>query len=158
MTRTHPPRGRGGFTLVEMLLVLVIAGIMAALAGPSFVTWIRTITSRGAADQLATDLALARVQAVRNGQTASIRITDADTYVVTMDAADGSVARTLKTVHVADGQPGTTLAPAAGRVAFDSRGLLRGGLSTTQAITVSRGSVSRTVEISVVGRILRETR
>jgi len=32
MSRTRPPRGPGGFTLVELLLVLLIVGILAGLS------------------------------------------------------------------------------------------------------------------------------
>ncbi|HEX2076148.1 MAG TPA: GspH/FimT family pseudopilin [Longimicrobium sp.] len=156
MTRTHTERTRrrGGFTLTELMMVVIIIGLMAAMAGPRMMRWVQTIGQRGATNQLAGDLAMARIQAVRQGATVSFRIDDADTYRVTVDDANGNVVRTLRTVNLQQVYRGATLDPASGRIAFDSRGVVRPNpVSTVSQIVLTRGYVRKRVNISGVGRI-----
>jgi type II secretion system protein H len=155
MTRIQAnPHRRRGFTLTELLVVIVIMGLMAAMAGPRMVRWIQTIGQRGAFNQLMSDLALARIQAVRQGTTVSLRIVDNDTYRVTVDDATGASAKVLKQVDLGQMQKGATLAPDSGRIAFDSRGVLRPDpVSTITQITLTRGPVSKRLRVTGVGRI-----
>lgn len=148
------PSGRRGFTLVEMLAVLVIMGIMAAMAGPRLVRWTQTISQRGAANELIADLSLARTQAVRLGSTVSVRVTSDTTYQVTADDAAGNVARVLKRVNLKRTYVNTRLNVGAGRVSFDSRGMYRTG-STLSELSVLRGTDVKTIRITAVGRIYR---
>lgn len=144
------PRARRGFTLPEMMLVVVIIGIMAAMAGPRLFRWIQVAGQRGAANQVIADLQYARVQAVRQGQTVSLRIDNSKQYRVTVDDGQGNVVRTLKTMNMALTYRDATLDPTSGRIGFDSRGMLR---TTLNGVTVARGNVRRTVNVSTVGRI-----
>jgi prepilin-type N-terminal cleavage/methylation domain-containing protein len=147
------PRTRRGFTLPEVLLVVVILGIAAAMAGPRLLRWAQVVGQKGAANQLAADLSLARVQAVRQGQTVSLRIQSATQYIVTVDDANGAAVRTLKTMNLAQSYRNATLDPVDGRVAFDSRGMLRP--ASLASVTVAKGDVRRTLTVSTVGRIYR---
>jgi type II secretion system protein H len=148
------PHRRRGFTLTELMVVITVMGVMAAMAGPRMVRWIQTIGQRGAFNQLMSDLAFARIQAVRQGTTVSLRIVDNDTYQLTVDAADGTAARTLKEVDLGQMQRGATLSPDNGRIAFDSRGVLRPDpVSTITQITLTRGPVSKRLRVTGVGRI-----
>ncbi len=155
MTRTSAtPDRRRGFTLTELLVVVVIMALMAAMAGPRMLRWVQTIGQRGAFNQLMSDLSLARIQAVRQGTTVSLRIIDNDTYQVTVDNAAGGAARVLKTVDLQQTYRGTRLNPETGRIAFDSRGVLRPNpVSTTTAITLTRGTISKRLRVTGVGRI-----
>lgn len=153
----HPRRARGprgGFTLAEMLVVLVIMGLMAAMAGPRMSRWFQSLASRGASNQVAADLMLARTHAVREGRTVSFRVESATLYLVTLDNTNGTAARELKRVDLSRMHPGTTVAPT-GRIAFDSRGMLRESASTSGAVRVARGNAADTITVSGVGRIKR---
>ena len=149
-THAARPRARRGFTLPELMLVVVLIGIMAAMAGPRLFRWIQVATQRGAANQVAADLQYARVQAVRQGRTVSLRIDTDKRYRVTVDNTDGTALRTLKTMDLSLSYRDAVLDPTAGRIGFDSRGMRRTDL---EGITVVRGNVRRTLNVSPVGRI-----
>jgi prepilin-type N-terminal cleavage/methylation domain-containing protein len=148
------PLGRRGVTLLELLAVLAILLVMAALGGPKMYRWAQAAGQRGAANQLVADLALTRVQAVRSGQTVSMRIESGTRYRITVDNAAGAEVRQLKNVDLGKLYKDTSLDPAgAGRIAFDSRGMLRAG--SDNGVTIERGGVKRQVTVTTVGRIVR---
>jgi Tfp pilus assembly protein FimT len=143
-------------TLVEIMVVVIIMGLISAMAIPRFANYVSSLRVGGAAGQLTADIAYTRMMAVREGRTASLTLTDSS-YVIAVENTDGSVFRALRTVMVQNTYAGTTLAGDGGngRVAFDSRGLLRP--NSTAAITVSRLGRSQRLAISGIGRVIRET-
>jgi type IV fimbrial biogenesis protein FimT len=63
-------RRRGGFTLIEVIVVVALLGIVAAIAAPSFRSFIGTMNSKSAAFDLISDLTIARSEAIkRNANT-----------------------------------------------------------------------------------------
>jgi prepilin-type N-terminal cleavage/methylation domain-containing protein len=61
---SHPTRA-GGFTLLELLIVVAIVLIMAGVSAPTLSRTIRNYTIRGAANQLASEIQTARAQAIK---------------------------------------------------------------------------------------------
>ncbi|OGP86920.1 MAG: hypothetical protein A2Y95_07380 [Deltaproteobacteria bacterium RBG_13_65_10] len=57
-------RGVGGVTLVELMIVVAIAGILAAIAAPCFRTTLPRARLRSASLQLSNDLKLARLKCI----------------------------------------------------------------------------------------------
>ena len=55
---------RSGFTLVELMVVIVVAGVLLAAAIPSFVHFSRSLTQKQARELVLSSLRLARQQAV----------------------------------------------------------------------------------------------
>jgi prepilin-type N-terminal cleavage/methylation domain-containing protein len=155
--RPLPPLGRRGFSMAEVLIVLVIAGLVLAMAGPKLTGYLRSLTARSTTVQVSSDLALARTQAVREGRTVSFRVVSASRYQVTVDDAAGNPVQTVKTVDVSGPQHSSVLlSPVGGRVAFDSRGMLRNdNNNTAAAVVVSRGTQVDSITISAVGRVYR---
>jgi type IV fimbrial biogenesis protein FimT len=65
MTMHTLRRPIGGFTLIEMLMVLVIVGIMTAIALPSMRTHLANADIRGVAEEMRSGLEVARTEAIR---------------------------------------------------------------------------------------------
>ena len=63
----RPRRGRG-LTLVEMLVVLAIAGVLLVIAGPNLYDFVLVQRLKGVNAELVTDLQLARSEAAARGQ------------------------------------------------------------------------------------------
>jgi prepilin-type N-terminal cleavage/methylation domain-containing protein len=147
-------RGRAGFTLVELLLVLLLMGLVLTLAAPKFVATIRYFTARSATSQVVADLALARTTAVREGRSTSLRILTASTYRVVVDADGTAADRVVKSVVVEGAARGVALGAVGTRITFDSRGMRR---NATESITVTRAEGVDVVNVTIVGRVYRGT-
>lgn len=67
--KRHPrPRSLRGFTLLEASIVLAVVGVLAAAGLPSLGQQLERKRLRGAAQELAADLAEARFEAARSGR------------------------------------------------------------------------------------------
>jgi prepilin-type N-terminal cleavage/methylation domain-containing protein len=80
-------RGTGGFSLVELLTVVAIIAIMAAVAGPAIANFIRTYRIKAAMQQVASDISAARLKAItKNVQLGvTFAIINATQYRVVID-------------------------------------------------------------------------
>jgi type IV fimbrial biogenesis protein FimT len=73
--RQHPSRG---FTLLEVMVAMVIAGVLLGLAGPPFKDFVIRQGMRNASFELMSDLAYARSEAVKRN--VSVTISEAGTW------------------------------------------------------------------------------
>ena len=68
-----PSKLSSGFTLIEMMVVIMIVGILASLAAPSFTNAFDRYRVSSAVDEFNTTLQFARVEAIRSGRQVVIR-------------------------------------------------------------------------------------
>jgi type IV fimbrial biogenesis protein FimT len=61
-----------GFTLIEVMVVVTVLAVVAAIAAPSFRAFIGTMNSKSAAFDLIGDLSLARSEAVKQNLAATV--------------------------------------------------------------------------------------
>lgn len=154
---------RRGFTLLEVVVVLVILGIAAALAAPRMEGMIAHLRTRAAANRLATDLAYTRAVAAREGGRARLVVEPSGDcprpvpgagghrYRIVVDASS----RVAKEVDLRElgGRICLTTNRSAD-VAFDARGLVAPPNNRTYVVR-DRTYPADTLSISVVGRVLR---
>jgi type IV fimbrial biogenesis protein FimT len=134
-----------GFTTIELLVVLVVAAVLAALAGPSFTTYFATQRLKSSAGELSTDFQFSRQEAVQRNSVITVTMA-ATGYTVAQGATQ------IKNVTFANGSSvsgGSTMV-----AAFDP---VRGETTLTNgpSVTVSNTGISGTLRVSLntLGRV-----
>jgi MSHA pilin protein MshC len=140
-----------GYTLIELVVVLVIAGILATVVGPRFFDN-PTFSERGYADELAAALRLAQKAAVASDCPAVVNVSAAG-YTVAQQAAAGNTCDptddTWSTPVVAlDGAVAQGSAPANLTVSPTGRYVFTGGgaLGSAPATSLSVGAYTLTID------------
>jgi len=140
-----------GFTLIELVTVIVIGGILAAVAGPRFFTQ-TGYSQRGYTEELGAALRLAQKSAVASDCPTQVTLT-ASTYAVAQQAVSGNTCNPSDTtwstpVIGMDGQAvsgsaptGITVSPT-GVFVFNGSG----GLTSSPATSLAIGTDTITID------------
>jgi len=142
--------GKRGFTLVEMMIVIAVLTIIAAIAAPHFQTYMAQRRLNGAARLVMTDLMDARMKAVSENNQFKVFFLDTHQYKVLDDENNNGTEDTGETSVTKDIQsnyPGVTLSASAHPI-FYPRGTAWG---TT--VTLTNTSGSKSVSVSTAGRV-----
>ena len=152
-TQVIRPVSRRGFTLVEMMMVVMLAGALMVVSVPKITKFTDRTELRAAKDHVATSLATARAAAIRRGTTAKFNTNGSSQIWVSI--LDNGVETSLTNKTPLASQFKTTLLPSTTSVTFDSRGFAS-GLNTLAVFVVTRNGVRDSVCVSRVGAIMRE--
>ena len=117
-----------GFTLVELMITIALLAIVATIAVPNFVQFIRNNQVQAKADELKTFLQYARGQAVTTRKTYEV---DTTTTAWELKPQGGAVERKLE-FNAAQAQPATN--PSSLTLTFTANGMA----SPTAKITICR--------------------
>jgi len=147
-----------GFTLVELITVLVVIAIGAAIAFPRLEGMAARARARGALDQVSADLYLARTLAVREGTRTVLRFQRRTDRPECHRPTYSLVVRSTpeRTVRVTDLRLGPSACLRLGTVdslVFNSRGLPSGGLN--RKVYVVQPGHTDSLTFSLLGRTFR---
>lgn len=136
---------RRGTTLVELLLVLAVAGILTSVAVPSVHATADRLALRGAAQDVRLALAVARDRAVRLGEYVSF-VADPAAGRVRVVAGGEALFERAVTTH-----RGVLLTATRDSVTYAPTGLGWGAANTT--IVLRRGARVDSIVVSRLGRV-----
>jgi general secretion pathway protein H len=137
-----------GFTLLELLVVLVIAAGIAVIALPRFANAIAAVELKGATRQVASALRYARTQAVAKRREVALRFDVEQRTFINTDADK---------VHTLPGDLRLKLLTAESEIVSEDVGAIRffaDGSSTGGRVTLSTGARAYEVDVSwLTGRV-----
>lgn len=138
-------RNRKGSTLVEQLVVMVIAGILAAVAVRSIGSVLDALAVRGATREIKDVFSTAREYAVARGVRTAVQIEALEARVSAFAGTDTLTVRALGRLHQ------VALASTRDSMAYSPSGLGYG--ASNLRVIVTRNSSAETVTVSRLGRV-----
>ena len=135
---------RSGATLIELSLVLAVAGIATGMTVPRIRTAVDRLALRGAVQDVRLAFAVARDQAVRRGDYVSV-VTDSAGRVRVVSNSEVLFARDIMRGR------GASVSATRDSVTYAPTGLGWGAANTT--VIVRRGTRADTIVVSRLGRV-----
>ena len=149
-----------GFTLVELMIVIAIIGVLAAIITPSFLSWRDRSKVRGDATELRAAFESTKLRAIKHNTNAVVTFPDATSYQAYVDTNNNNVRDAgeviITTRTLAPGVTITTNTFTGNDMAFNPRGMANGPNSTGRIVMTSPGGASYEVVVSSFGRVRME--
>ncbi|HEY4100488.1 MAG TPA: GspH/FimT family pseudopilin [Gemmatimonadales bacterium] len=144
------PRGTAGFTLMDMIIVMVIMGILIAIAGPKFYHITSHVRVDEATTIVATDLRQAVSLAAREQKPVTVTTETSTRYIIKDRAASPADTVRLRrnlAVSAMSGVGSVSFSPAS--VVVYPNSTVSGALT----VTLTTDSYTRTVTMSAAGQV-----
>ena len=153
-------KSRTGFTVVETMIVVVIAGLVVLLGFPKLRQAIAQSNVRGARTTVVNMLARARAGAMQTNRQTWLKVESNTAIVLARPRRLPGVgtADTLGAIQNLSTQYGVTVtssrtAGSPDSIQFDPRGLASGFAAEGVTITVAKGPHSNQIKVDMLGRI-----
>jgi prepilin-type N-terminal cleavage/methylation domain-containing protein len=137
--------GRAGYTLLELLLVLMIAGLVMAIAIPRGLRLLDRMAVQSAAGDVQATLSLARSLALAGGASVAVDVDSTSGILRVRRGAEILLTRGIGHAH------GVQLDRTRDSLTYDPRGLGRGAANLS--LVVRRRAAAETVFVSRLGRV-----
>jgi Tfp pilus assembly protein FimT len=154
ISETYAAPATAGFSMIELLTILVIVGVLASVALPSMGEFIARTQTQKALDQLVADVSYARMMAVERGRRAAVRLHAGGVYTVETLNDDGTWSP-VRRVELQKNYADVEFAGGATSLEFSSRGLIT-NLAADSHLKLRRGSVRDSAYVSPAGRVYRD--
>ncbi|MBC8432834.1 MAG: GspH/FimT family pseudopilin [Desulfobacterales bacterium] len=146
-------RKDAGFTLLELITVIAIAGVLTAIAVPNFLTYQSSSRLKGALSTLRGDLVGARMLAIKRGVEYQVAFSSGGYQIIRGDLSSGSTFDPINNTEVArdfaDEYPGVTVSGSSNPV-FSPKGTVAAAPVT---ITLQNSQGSQTITIYIAGKV-----
>jgi len=125
-----------GFSLIEVLIVIVIVGILSVITLPKITSVSNANDVRASARELATTLEVARATAIQNSRLSQFRVIGDSIAVLRVNVDNSTTLISSRNLHAAHGVS-VTIASDAGDtlVQFDPRGMALPAVSRRYLVT-----------------------
>lgn len=149
-------RARNGFTLIELMVVLVLVGGLTALALPKAATMREQSNIKAAKQQLAATIASARAAAVQKGTPARFRVsTNSVTALVPNAPGDTTFVIPARDLNKLFGVTVSMRTPSVDSVlVFEPRGFVTPRLNQAAMYIVTSGTRADTICVGIIGQIM----
>jgi prepilin-type N-terminal cleavage/methylation domain-containing protein len=138
--------GKPGFTLIEMVVTISIFSILAAIAIPSFITWLPGYNLKSAARDVFSNMQMAKLDAIKRNASCTVTFdTGAKTYTVALSEGN-------KMVNLSDYDANILFTNSTvGAITFTSRGF--SNPSGIVRVTNTQNTATYQIQVETVGTI-----
>ncbi len=149
MSNRKEARGNGGFTILELIVVIGLTGVVMGLSSPALTAIRGHYQLDGASRQMAMEISKARMQAIAQNRTIRLRLASGNSYVFESSEDGTSYEQLGEVIPLPDGI--SVMNGSSGVPRFNRQGITP---STTSIIVIGSAG-HKTITTSKLGRVNR---